>query len=258
MPVMDAERILAGQRGTVPRYTSYPTAPHFADQNGLAIARSRLQNLPAGEAVSLYLHIPFCDRLCWFCGCHTKHTLKYAPVEAYIGALIAELATVRETAGSQLRLAHLHLGGGSPSMLRRPDFERLSAALRENFDLGPETEISVEIDPSDVTDETLAGLVALFLGHGQRDLGVLELLLRGGELDEELLIALGQGAGEAARDARVGIGTDLGEQVDGGHPVLGLCARGGRPEPALVGGPRRRGGGGVGGRTQRGRSGMAR
>ena len=161
MPVMDAERILAGQRGTVPRYTSYPTAPHFADQNGLAIARSRLRNLPAGEAVSLYLHIPFCDRLCWFCGCHTKHTLKYAPVEAYIGALIAELATVRETAGSQLRLAHLHLGGGAPSMLRRPDFERLSGALRENFDIGPETEISVEIDPSDVTDETLAGLVAL-------------------------------------------------------------------------------------------------
>ena len=159
--MLDAEQILASQRGAVPRYTSYPTAPHFTDQAGLAIAKSRLQKLPAGEAVSLYLHIPFCDRLCWFCGCHTKHTLKYAPVEAYVGALTREMATVRETAGRRLRLAHLHLGGGSPSMLRQPDFERLAAALRDNFALDSATEISVEIDPSDVTGETLAGLKAL-------------------------------------------------------------------------------------------------
>ncbi|MCI5076358.1 oxygen-independent coproporphyrinogen III oxidase [Oricola sp.] len=158
---MDAEAILTNGRGTVPRYTSYPTAPHFTDQDGLAIARSRLQRLPDGEAVSLYLHIPYCDRLCWFCGCHTKHTLKYAPVETYVGALIQELATVRETAGRRLRLAHLHLGGGSPSMLRQPDLERLSLALRANFEIDAQTEVSVEIDPSDVTDETLKGLVAL-------------------------------------------------------------------------------------------------
>lgn len=158
---MDAEKILADGRGTVPRYTSYPTAPHFTDQAGLAIAQSRLQRLADDEAVSLYLHIPYCDRLCWFCGCHTKHTLKYAPVEAYVGALITELATVRQTAGRPLRLAHLHLGGGSPSMLRRPEFERLATALRANFEIGAATEVSVEIDPSDVTDETLAGLVAL-------------------------------------------------------------------------------------------------
>ncbi|GAB4348055.1 MAG: oxygen-independent coproporphyrinogen III oxidase [Oricola sp.] len=159
--MMDAEKILASQRGAVPRYTSYPTAPHFTDQSGLAIARSRLERLPDGEAVSLYLHIPFCDRLCWFCGCHTKHTLKYAPVEAYVGALLREMTTVRETAGRQLRLAHLHLGGGSPSMLRQPDIERLALALRENFELGPDTEISIEIDPSDVTPETLKGFAAL-------------------------------------------------------------------------------------------------
>ncbi|MFZ2099032.1 MAG: oxygen-independent coproporphyrinogen III oxidase [Oricola sp.] len=159
--MIDAAKILASHRGAVPRYTSYPTAPHFSDQAGLEIARSRLRKLPAGEAVSLYLHIPFCDRLCWFCGCHTKHTLKYAPVESYVGALITEMATVRETVGRRVRLANLHLGGGSPSMLRQPEFERLAQALRENFELDADTEISVEIDPSDVTPETLRGLVTL-------------------------------------------------------------------------------------------------
>jgi oxygen-independent coproporphyrinogen-3 oxidase len=158
---MDAETILASQRGSVPRYTSYPTAPHFTDQDGLTIARSRIESLPDDEAISLYLHIPFCDRLCWFCGCHTKHTLKYAPVEAYLGALIKEMATVRATAGRRLRLAQVHLGGGSPSMLRQPDFIRLSSALRREFEVCDDTEISVEIDPSDVTEETLEGLVAL-------------------------------------------------------------------------------------------------
>ncbi|QKV17491.1 oxygen-independent coproporphyrinogen III oxidase [Oricola thermophila] len=159
--MIDAERILASQRGAVPRYTSYPTAPHFSAPDGLSIARARLERLPADEPVSLYLHVPFCDRLCWFCGCHTKHTLKYAPVEAYVGALLEEMATVRELAGRRFRLAHLHLGGGSPSMLRQPDIERLARALQDNFRLGADTEISIEIDPSDVTAETLKGFSVL-------------------------------------------------------------------------------------------------
>jgi oxygen-independent coproporphyrinogen III oxidase len=159
--MIDPEAVLASCRSAVPRYTSYPTAPHFADQAGLAIAQSRLAALKPDEAVSLYMHIPFCDRLCWFCGCHTKHTLKYAPVEAYAGALIREMATVRETVGYPVGLAHVHLGGGSPSMLCQPEFDRLARALRDNFAIDGNTEISVEIDPSDVTAETLRGLSAL-------------------------------------------------------------------------------------------------
>jgi oxygen-independent coproporphyrinogen-3 oxidase len=158
---MDVERILAAHGRAVPRYTSYPTAPHFTDHAGSAIAKAGLQAIPHDEHVSLYLHVPFCDRLCWFCGCHTKHTLKYEPVAAYVKALIAEMATVRQTAGRRLPLGHLHFGGGSPSMLSEDDFIRLSKALRESFEISSETEISVEFDPSDVTDATLRGVRTL-------------------------------------------------------------------------------------------------
>lgn len=157
---IDVDAILANQRA-IPRYTSYPTAPHFRDQAGLAIARERLAQVPESGRVSLYLHVPYCDRLCWFCGCHTKQTLKYEPVQRYVDALVAEIALVRERAGKRLGAGHVHFGGGSPSMLRLPEFDRLSTALRTSFLIDEGTEISVEIDPSDVTAETLDGLKLL-------------------------------------------------------------------------------------------------
>ena len=68
----------------VPRYTSYPTAPHFSDQVDNKKYVSWLNKIEHRDRLSLYIHIPFCDRLCWFCGCNTKQTLKYAPVKAYL------------------------------------------------------------------------------------------------------------------------------------------------------------------------------
>jgi oxygen-independent coproporphyrinogen-3 oxidase len=159
--MMDPAPILQSHRGAVPRYTSYPTAPHFGDQAGASIARSRLHAIPVAQAVSLYIHIPFCDRLCWFCGCHTKHTLKYEPVASYVAALLTEIETVARTIGREQKLAHLHFGGGSPSMLREDDLVALSDALRRQFEISPDTEISVEFDPSDVTDATLRGVSAM-------------------------------------------------------------------------------------------------
>ncbi|TCD14943.1 oxygen-independent coproporphyrinogen III oxidase [Oricola cellulosilytica] len=166
---LNIDAILSNQRA-IPRYTSYPTAPHFADQAGLAIAHERLATLPENGPVSLYLHVPYCDRLCWFCGCHTKHTLKYEPVQRYVEALVAEIALARERAGKRLRAGQVHFGGGSPSMLRLPEFDRLSTALRTSFLIDEKTEISVEIDPSDVTPETLDGL--RLLGVTRASIGV--------------------------------------------------------------------------------------
>ncbi len=158
---IDHRAVLARYGAEVPRYTSYPTAPHFSQGAGPALWAELCRGLDPAVPVSVYLHIPFCDRLCWFCGCHTKQTRRYDPVEAYVGTLVAEIAAFRECLDFSPRLGALHLGGGSPSFLQPDDLKRLSEALHAAFDFAPDAEISVEIDPSHVTDETLSGLRAL-------------------------------------------------------------------------------------------------
>jgi oxygen-independent coproporphyrinogen-3 oxidase len=75
--------LIARYSTPVPRYTSYPTAPHFHAGVTNSTYAGWLKGLPAEATISLYLHIPYCDRLCWFCGCHTKHTLRYEPIADY-------------------------------------------------------------------------------------------------------------------------------------------------------------------------------
>ncbi|MEX6505089.1 oxygen-independent coproporphyrinogen III oxidase [Jiella sp. M17.18] len=159
----DASAVLARYGAEVPRYTSYPTSPHFSAEDGRQLMPELIAGLQPGELVSVYIHIPFCDRLCWFCGCHTKQTQRYEPVEAYVGSLVAEIAAFRERAGFSPTLAALHLGGGSPSLLRSAEFVRLAKALRGAFEFAWDAEVSVEIDPSDVTADTLEGLKAIGL-----------------------------------------------------------------------------------------------
>ncbi len=154
----------------VPRYTSYPTAPHFhpgvtADSYG-----SWLAAMPEDAAISLYLHIPFCDRLCWFCACHTKQTLKYDPVAAYLDALIAEIALVGEKLAGKGRVTAVHYGGGSPTMLKPDDMVRLDKALRAAMRFDPSAEISVEIDPNDITPAKYEALARI--GLTRASLGV--------------------------------------------------------------------------------------
>lgn len=155
--------ILAKYGGAVPRYTSYPTAPHFSEGVGVSMLEHSLAMLTADDHVSVYIHIPYCDRLCWFCGCHTRHTLQYGPVEAYVSSLLREIELVGQKLQEKQTIAHLHLGGGSPSMVRAADFARISNALRQRFEFDRNSEISVEIDPSDVTYDTLDGLKLLGL-----------------------------------------------------------------------------------------------
>ncbi len=154
----DLARLMSERGGAVPRYTSYPTAPHFAATVGPAVMDDLIAAITPDEPVSIYLHVPFCDRLCWFCGCNTKHTLKYGPVEAYVDTVLAEIALLGTRIGFRPLAGQIHLGGGSPSMLRSTDLARLGAALGEVFKISATTEISVEIDPSDVTPDTLDGL----------------------------------------------------------------------------------------------------
>ncbi len=144
----------------MPRYTSYPTAPHFhAGVHGDDYA-GWLSALPRDASLSLYMHIPFCDTLCWFCGCHTKITQKYAPVSRYLEALIAEIALVARHAPSPRMVRHIHWGGGSPTMLAPADIARLAEATRAAFTLAPDLDFAVEIDPRGLDDAHVAALAA--------------------------------------------------------------------------------------------------
>lgn len=137
----------------VPRYTSYPTAPHFHEGIDDAAYAGWLASLPASTALSLYVHIPFCDRLCWFCGCHTKQVLRYDPIAAYLPSVFAEMETIAGLLDGRGQAVALHLGGGSPSMLRPEDLISLASRVRQRFDTSRGLEFSIEIDPNDMTED---------------------------------------------------------------------------------------------------------
>ena len=141
---MNSLELLAAR---VPRYTSYPTAPHFSHAVQGPLYQSWLQTLPAKTPISLYLHIPFCDTLCWFCACHTTVVNRYAPVEEYCRLLQTEIETVATLIGRRQPVTHIHWGGGSPTLLDGADMRRLTALLHERFDIAATAEIAVEIDP---------------------------------------------------------------------------------------------------------------
>lgn len=153
----------------VPRYTSYPTAPHFHAGIDQTVYRRWLGDLAAETPLSLYLHIPFCDTLCWFCGCHTAVVNHYGPVKDYCDLLAREIALVAKALGPKRTVRHIHWGGGSPTMLQPDDIVRLHEALRESFAIAPDAEFAVEIDPRGLTQTCVnafarAGLTRASIG----------------------------------------------------------------------------------------------
>ncbi|HEY0106896.1 MAG TPA: radical SAM protein [Rhizomicrobium sp.] len=99
----------------------------------------------------LYLHIPFCDTLCWFCGCHATVVNAYSPLAGYLDLLAREIEMVAGVLGTRRRATHIHWGGGSPTLLKPDDLVRLGKVLRNTFDVAPGAEIAVEIDPRGFT-----------------------------------------------------------------------------------------------------------
>ncbi|HIP23711.1 MAG TPA: oxygen-independent coproporphyrinogen III oxidase [Rhodobacteraceae bacterium] len=136
----------------VPRYTSYPTAPHFhADVGGPEFA-FWLETLDISKPVSLYIHIPFCERLCWFCACRTQGVTTLSPVEAYVDVLLEEIAMFKATRPEDLKLGRLHFGGGSPTILTPELIDKLMVAILDATPFDADYEFSVEIDPTACND----------------------------------------------------------------------------------------------------------
>ena len=162
--------LLAKYSGAVPRYTSYPTAPHFHEDIDCGKYAQWLQAITGKERISLYIHIPYCDRLCWFCACHTKHTLKYEPIAIYLESLKKEIAAVGALVSRYAAVTAVHFGGGSPTMVRPDDLIDLMAALRSAFRFADDVEISVEMDPNDLDEPRYDALAAI--GMTRASLGV--------------------------------------------------------------------------------------
>jgi oxygen-independent coproporphyrinogen-3 oxidase len=137
-------RLVEGTR--LPRYTSYPTAPHFSAAVGAAEHAAWLAALPAEEPVSLYLHVPYCREICWYCGCTTRALGRPERAEAYAGLLAREIAIARGHLPARMPLSHLHWGGGTPTVLG-DDLFRVMDRLRDAFVIVPGAELAVEIDP---------------------------------------------------------------------------------------------------------------
>jgi oxygen-independent coproporphyrinogen-3 oxidase len=143
----------------VPRYTSYPAAPHFDPAIDGTVVAHWLENMPTAshgvKGLSLYLHIPYCREMCWFCGCFTKITKSDAVIEKYVRLLLKEIALVGGKVGKR-NVAHVHFGGGSPSILSPQQFTDIMAAIDEHFTILPDAEVAVELDPRTVSEAKVA------------------------------------------------------------------------------------------------------
>ena len=109
---MDIAQLLEKYDARVPRYTSYPTAPHFSPDVTAGTYAAWLAELPADQDLSLYLHVPFCEQLCLYCGCNTAVVRQNAPRVAYAEALLSEIALAAKALGPRRRrVTHVHFGG---------------------------------------------------------------------------------------------------------------------------------------------------
>jgi oxygen-independent coproporphyrinogen III oxidase len=172
LPLLQADQLARLDRPG-PRYTSYPTADRFVDSFGPAQLQASLaerRQAPQAGSLSLYVHVPFCESVCYYCGCNkivTRHHERAAP---YLDALASELALWGQALEPQPPLTQLHLGGGTPTFLSDDELARLMDLVRERFALLPDAELSIEIDPRTVNRTRLAHLRAL--GFNRASLGV--------------------------------------------------------------------------------------
>ncbi len=144
----------------VPRYTSYPTAPQFRNDVSGDIFANWIEEITPGSSISLYVHVPFCRTLCWFCACRTQGTQSDAPVKAYLEVLKAELALLRARLPKGVTLSRLHWGGGTPTLLRPSMMQELAGLIASIAPFATNAEFSVEIDPNEIDEPRLDALAA--------------------------------------------------------------------------------------------------
>lgn len=155
-----------------PRYTSYPTAPHFTDKVGPQDYLNELSNsdVPVTPEVSLYFHLPFCRSLCYFCACNVIITHKRSHIADYIKLLKQEIDLVASRIADDRKVGQVHWGGGSPTYLTGDEVRDLMGHIRSRFAFSGDAEISIEIDPREMTADRAEALAEV--GFNRASCGV--------------------------------------------------------------------------------------
>jgi oxygen-independent coproporphyrinogen-3 oxidase len=156
-PVFDTRLILKYDRPG-PRYTSYPTAPYFHEGFDAAAYARVVDETNAGASpppLSLYVHLPFCQSVCYFCGCNVTFTKDRTLGDAYVDAVLKEMDLLASRLAPGRKVMQVHWGGGTPTFIPAPTLARLWKGIAGRFELDPKAEIGVEIDPREVTDAHL-------------------------------------------------------------------------------------------------------
>lgn len=167
------DALLARYDGNAPRYTSYPTAVEFSSAVDEDVVAGWLGEIDLAERLSVYVHIPFCERLCWYCGCNTRAVRNPALISEYVAMLAEELALVEAALPGRPTAGAIHLGGGTPNKLSRDDLGALFRSLRHVFKVSPGAEIAAELDPSVLTREWVTA--AAYHGLSRASVGVQDL-----------------------------------------------------------------------------------
>jgi oxygen-independent coproporphyrinogen-3 oxidase len=173
IPADELTALIARYDGRAPRYTSYPTAVQFSPAVTAATYMSWLQDLSAAEPVSVYLHVPFCARLCWYCGCNTRAVNHPEPIGDYVRLLLQEFSLLRDALPGTLAASGLHFGGGTPNMLSVDEVHAIFDRLAQVFRFTPELEAAAELDPAVLTRDWVAA--ATSRGLNRVSLGVQNL-----------------------------------------------------------------------------------
>lgn len=151
-----------------PRYTSYPTAPHFSEQTDKEALATQTET--EDSDLSLYFHIPFCRSLCWFCGCTKIITTQQDRADDYLDLLEKEISLFLPRIKPGRKVRQLHFGGGTPNYLTPDQIDRFSSFLHSHFDFHPDAEISTELDPRTLTQEHIQAFKKL--GINRASMGV--------------------------------------------------------------------------------------
>lgn len=155
-----------------PRYTSYPTAPHFGEEFQLADWEAHIanNNQTSERPLSLYFHVPFCDTLCWFCGCTTLISRQRGPIDEYVDYLFREIDLYADRLNPDREVVQIHFGGGTPTHLTPEQIRIVGERLHSTFRIASDAEISIEMDPRGLTREHIDALAKA--GFNRASLGV--------------------------------------------------------------------------------------